>query len=50
MRMALKILNKAGTLDFDTLIETTYDALHRGWNYYQLRARPDRMPWRLARS
>jgi branched-chain amino acid transport system substrate-binding protein len=36
MRMALKILKKAGSLDFDKLVETTYDTPYRGvWNYYQ---------------
>jgi len=35
MRMALKVLNKAGTLDFDTLIETIYDTPYEGvWNKY----------------
>ena len=44
--MALKILNKAGTLDFDTLVETTYDSPYRGvWNYYGSRARPSETPW-----
>jgi branched-chain amino acid transport system substrate-binding protein len=36
MRMALKILNLAGTLDFDTLVNTVYDNPYRGvWNYYR---------------
>jgi branched-chain amino acid transport system substrate-binding protein len=41
MRMALKVLNKAGTLDFDTLVETIYDNPYRGvWNYYQFAREP----------
>jgi branched-chain amino acid transport system substrate-binding protein len=41
MRMALQILNKAGTLDFDTLVETTYETPYRGvWNYYQFAREP----------
>jgi branched-chain amino acid transport system substrate-binding protein len=36
MRMALKILNTAGTLDFDTLVKAVYDNPYRGvWNYYR---------------
>lgn len=35
MRMALKVLNKAGTLDFDTLVEAVYDTPYEGvWNKY----------------
>ena len=34
--MALKVLNKAGTLDFDKLVETIYDTPYKGvWNFYQ---------------
>jgi branched-chain amino acid transport system substrate-binding protein len=41
MRMAFKVLNKAGTLDFDTLLETIYDNPYRGvWNYYQFAREP----------
>jgi branched-chain amino acid transport system substrate-binding protein len=36
MRMALKILNTAGTLDFETLVNTVYDNPYRGmWNFYR---------------
>ncbi len=36
MRMAIKILKKAGTLNFDTLVETIYDTPYKGvWNFYQ---------------
>jgi branched-chain amino acid transport system substrate-binding protein len=36
MRMALKVLNKAGTLDFDRLVQTIYDTPYKGvWNFYQ---------------
>ncbi len=36
MRMALKVLNKAGTLDFDTLINTIYAMPYKGvWNLYK---------------
>ncbi len=36
MRMALKVLNKAGTLDFDTLVKTIYDTPYKGvWNLYK---------------
>jgi branched-chain amino acid transport system substrate-binding protein len=36
MRMALKVLNKAGTLDFDTLVNTIYDMPYKGvWNLYK---------------
>ncbi len=36
MRMAMKILNKAGTLDFDKLVETVHATPHTGvWNQYQ---------------
>ena len=36
MRMALKVLNKAGSLDFDKLVETVYATPHVGvWNYYR---------------
>jgi branched-chain amino acid transport system substrate-binding protein len=39
--MAFKVLNKAGTLDFDTLVETVYDNPYRGvWNYYQFAREP----------
>lgn len=35
MRMALKVLNKAGTLDFDTLVEAVYETPYDGtWNKY----------------
>jgi branched-chain amino acid transport system substrate-binding protein len=41
MRMAFKVLNKAGTLDFDTLVETVYDNPYDGvWNYYQFAREP----------
>jgi branched-chain amino acid transport system substrate-binding protein len=41
MRMAFKVLNKAGTLDFDTLVETVYANPYRGvWNYYQFAREP----------
>jgi len=36
MRMALKILNKAGTLDFEKLVETVRSTPYAGvWNYYK---------------
>jgi branched-chain amino acid transport system substrate-binding protein len=36
MRMALKVLNKAGSLDFDTLVNTIYDMPYKGvWNLYK---------------
>jgi branched-chain amino acid transport system substrate-binding protein len=36
MRMALKILNKAGKLDFDTLVQTVYETPYTGvWNVYK---------------
>lgn len=35
-RMAIKILNKAGTLDFDTLVKTIYETPYKGvWHLYQ---------------
>jgi branched-chain amino acid transport system substrate-binding protein len=42
MRMALKVLNKAGTLDFDTLIEAVYDTPYEGtWNKYVFPREPN---------
>lgn len=36
MRMAIRVLNKAGTLDRDTLINAVYDSPHKGvWNLYK---------------
>ncbi len=36
LMMTLTILQKAGTLDFDKLVETTYDTPYKGiWQYYQ---------------
>ncbi len=36
VRMALKVLNKAGKLDFDTLVETIYETPYKGvWNVYK---------------
>ncbi len=36
MRMAIMVLNKAGTLDFDTLVKTVHDTKHKGvWNLYK---------------
>ncbi|MGH6943968.1 MAG: ABC transporter substrate-binding protein, partial [Geminicoccaceae bacterium] len=36
MRMALKVLNKAGTLDFGTLVNTVYETPYKGvWNMYK---------------
>lgn len=41
MRMAIKILNKAGTLDFDTLVNTIYETPHEGvWNLYRFSTEP----------
>ena len=41
MRLAFKVLNKAGTLDFDKLVETIYENPYRGvWNYYQFAREP----------
>lgn len=41
MRMALKILNKAGTLDFDKLVQTVHDTPYAGvWNYYRFSTEP----------
>jgi branched-chain amino acid transport system substrate-binding protein len=41
LRMAFKVLNKAGTLDFNTLVETIYENPYRGvWNYYQFAREP----------
>jgi branched-chain amino acid transport system substrate-binding protein len=35
MRMVLKVLNKAGALDFDKLVETVYETPYEGvWNKY----------------
>ena len=35
MRMAIHVLNKAGTLDFETLVEAVYDTPYEGvWNKY----------------
>jgi branched-chain amino acid transport system substrate-binding protein len=42
MRMALKVLNKAGTLDFDTLVQTIYDTPNKGvWNVYRFPREPN---------
>ena len=36
MHMAFAIINKAGSLDFDTLVKTTEDTPYKGvWQYYQ---------------
>ncbi len=41
MRMAIKVLNEAGTLDFETLVETTLDADHQGiWHRYNFAREP----------
>ncbi len=41
MRMAIKILNKAGTLDFETLVRTTQAYEHKGiWHYYDFAEEP----------
>ncbi|MFQ5774623.1 MAG: ABC transporter substrate-binding protein [Kiloniellaceae bacterium] len=41
MRMAIKVLNKAGTLDYDTLIRTVYDTPYTGvWNFYKFSTEP----------
>jgi branched-chain amino acid transport system substrate-binding protein len=41
MRMAITILNEAGTLDFDTLVETTLEADHQGiWHRYNFAREP----------
>jgi branched-chain amino acid transport system substrate-binding protein len=41
MRMALKILNKAGTLDFEKLVQTVRATPHTGvWNYYKFSTEP----------
>jgi branched-chain amino acid transport system substrate-binding protein len=42
IRMALKVLNKAGTLDFDTLVEAIYDTPYEGvWNKYVFPREPN---------
>jgi len=44
MRMALKVLNKAGTLDFDTLVETVYETPYEGvWNKYVFPREPNEL-------
>jgi branched-chain amino acid transport system substrate-binding protein len=44
MRMALKVLNKAGTLDFDTLVEAVYDTPYEGaWNKYVFPREPNEL-------
>lgn len=41
LRMAIKILNQAGTLDFDTLVQTTRDARYQGvWHFYDFSSEP----------
>ena len=41
MRLTIGVLNKAGTLDFDTLVEVTRAAEHRGiWHYYKFSDAP----------
>lgn len=40
-RMAIKVLNEAGTLDFETLTRTIYDTAYDGvWNRYQFSREP----------
>ncbi|MCZ7597832.1 MAG: ABC transporter substrate-binding protein [Gammaproteobacteria bacterium] len=35
LRMAIKVLNTAGTLDFETLVKTTREMTHQGvWHFY----------------
>lgn len=42
MRMVITVLNKAGTLDFDTLVETVYDTPYEGvWNRYVFPREPN---------
>jgi branched-chain amino acid transport system substrate-binding protein len=44
MRMALKVLNKAGTLDFDALVEAVYDTPYEGaWNKYVFPREPNEL-------
>lgn len=44
MRMVLKVLNKAGTLDFDTLVETVYETPYEGvWNKYIFPREPNEL-------
>jgi branched-chain amino acid transport system substrate-binding protein len=44
IRMALKVLNKAGTLDFDTLVEAVYETPHEGvWNKYIFPREPNEL-------
>jgi branched-chain amino acid transport system substrate-binding protein len=44
MRMALKVLNKAGTLEFDPLVEAVYETPHEGvWNKYIFPREPNEL-------
>jgi branched-chain amino acid transport system substrate-binding protein len=44
MRMALKVLNKAGTLDFDALVEAVYETPYEGvWNKYIFPREPNEL-------
>jgi branched-chain amino acid transport system substrate-binding protein len=41
MRLSLKVLNAAGTLDFDKLVETAENTEHKGvWHYYKFAEEP----------
>ncbi|MFQ5939443.1 MAG: ABC transporter substrate-binding protein [Alphaproteobacteria bacterium] len=41
MRLAIRVLNQAGTLDFDTLAGTTREIEHEGvWQYYKFSKEP----------
>jgi branched-chain amino acid transport system substrate-binding protein len=42
VRMAIEILNRAGTLDFDVLVETVHETPHDGvWNRYAFAREPN---------
>ena len=42
--MALKVLNKAGTLEFDTLVEAVYETPYEGvWNKYVFPREPNEL-------
>jgi branched-chain amino acid transport system substrate-binding protein len=44
LRMALKVLNKAGTLDFDALVEAVYETPYEGvWNKYIFPREPNEL-------
>jgi branched-chain amino acid transport system substrate-binding protein len=44
VRMALKVLNKAGTLDFDKLVEAVYETPYEGvWNKYIFPREPNEL-------